>query len=89
MKTITCVRCGNERVVTVVRDNPKTCYSCRAKAVVTVHGPHGKCLPWRGAFADDDVTPIDSVGNPVLPGRRVCGHSDCVSQSHVVDSEIQ
>jgi hypothetical protein len=43
----------------------------------------GKCLPWHGGFAVDDVTPIDDDGAAVLPGVRLCGHNDCVNISHI------
>jgi hypothetical protein len=31
--------------------------------VQTVHTKQGKCLPWHGGFAADDVTPLDDEGN--------------------------
>lgn len=34
-------------------------------------------------FADDEVTPVDDDGVPVLPGVRMCGHTDCVNPDHV------
>jgi hypothetical protein len=32
----------------------------------------------------DEVTPVDDDGQPVLPGVRSCGHTDCVAHYHVV-----
>lgn len=32
---------------------------------------------------DNDWNPIDSKGNLVLPGVRVCGFRDCVSPTHI------
>ena len=50
----------------------------------TVHTKQGKCLPWHGGFAADDITPLDDEGKPVLPGVRGCGHNDCVNPSHII-----
>ena len=53
----------------------------------TVHTKKGKCLPWHGGFAKDDVIPLDDDGRLVLPGVRGCGHNDCVNPSHVIKWE--
>ena len=53
----------------------------------TVHTKKGKCLPWHGGFAGDDVTPLDDDGRLVLPGVRGCGHNDCVNPSHIMKWE--
>ena len=53
----------------------------------TVHTEKGKCLPWHGGFAKDDVTPLDDDGRLVLPGVRGCGHNDCVNPSHIIKWE--
>ena len=29
------------------------------------------------------MTPIDELGKEFMPGKRVCGNSDCVLPSHV------
>jgi len=48
------------------------------------------CQPWRGRV-DEDFNPIDEKLRPYLPGRRTCGHKDCVNRSHVVSpiSELE
>lgn len=40
------------------------------------------CLPWPGDL-DEQNRPVDDEGKLVAPGRRVCGHSDCMSPEHV------
>jgi hypothetical protein len=47
----------------------------------------GKCYPWAGRFAADEVTPVDDDGVPVFPGVRSCGHNDCVNVAHVIGYE--
>jgi len=34
-------------------------------------------------FGSDWVTPIDEDGAEVMPGKRTCGHKDCVNPDHV------
>jgi len=34
-------------------------------------------------FERDEITPVDDDGVAVMPGRRVCGNSDCVNPDHV------
>ena len=81
---ITCERCGYEWTVNSIRRNSRLCTSCRARKVQTVHTKEGKCIPWHGRFAEDQITPIDDDGNPVLPGIRICHHYDCCAPSHVI-----
>jgi len=52
--------------------------------VQTVHTKEGKCIPWAGYYAADDVTPLHDDGTPVSPGVRSCGHNDCVNPSHII-----
>ena len=44
-----------------------------------------KCHPWHGRFDVDQVTPITEDGEVFRPGRRLCGHSDCVNSRHIVE----
>jgi len=88
MATITCTRCGFEWTVNTIRRNPNLCTSCRARKVQTVHTKQGKCIPWHGNFAADQVTPVDDYGNPVMPGIRACGNQDCVAPSHCVGGPL-
>ena len=74
-----CLRCGIVWEVNSVRNNQEICYSCRSRK----QGKVGDCIIWQGHYSDDFVTPIDDDGNEVLPGKRKCGHKDCVSPSHI------
>jgi len=87
MAMVECTRCGYEWEVTTVRKNHNLCASCRARKVQSVHTVKGKCIPWHGHFAPDQITPVDDDGEIVMPGLRACGHSDCVSPNHVIDSQ--
>ena len=81
------MRCGFEWEVATQRKPENYCPSCRAKQVQTVDIGGDKCHPWQGRFDVDDVTPILEDGSPVKPGRRICGHSDCVNSRHIVEGE--
>lgn len=83
MPVITCERCGFQWELNSTRQKTVLCASCRARKVQTVHTAKGKCLPWHGNFASDDITPVDDNGFPVLPGVRRCGHNDCCNPAHV------
>ena len=82
MPVVTCERCGYEWTINSIRKDTILCSSCRATKVLTVHTIHGKCVPWHGEFAKDMVTPIDHQGELVMPGKRSCGHADCVNPRH-------
>lgn len=81
---VTCRRCGFSWDATNARKNVAQCASCRARPARTVNSVDlGRCRPWRGMFERDEITPVDDDGVPVMPGRRVCGNSDCVNPDHV------
>jgi hypothetical protein len=63
------------------------CQSCKARKVTVIETPNQRCLPWHGQFGYDMVTPVDELGNPVLPGERVCGNLDCVEVAHIKRKE--
>jgi len=42
-----------------------------------------KCIPHQGEFFEDGVTPM-SDGTAILPGKRICNHSDCVNPKHIL-----
>jgi hypothetical protein len=84
MPGVECERCGFEWTVKSVRRRALLCASCRAQRVQTVHTDSGKCIPWSGHYAADEITPVDDDGSPVLPGVRSCGHTDCVYVGHVI-----
>ena len=83
MAVIECRRCGLRWDSNTARKNVLFCTSCRARKAKTV--PYGvdRCVPWHGLFAEDELTPVDDDGNPVLPGSRFCGKKDCVNVDHV------
>jgi len=84
MPVIQCERCGFEWELNSSRQKTVLCASCRARKVQTVHTKQGKCIPWAGYYAADDVTPLHDDGTPVSPGVRGCGHNDCVNPSHII-----
>jgi hypothetical protein len=59
------------------------CQSCRTRRAITVTDGEFKCLPWHGRFAPDLTTPLDDLGEPVLPGTRICRNLDCVNPEHI------
>lgn len=84
-----CERCGFVWELSSSRQKTMLCASCRAKKVQTVHTRKGKCIPWHGNFAADEVTPVDDNGDPFLPGVRLCGHNDCCNISHIQERETE
>ncbi len=59
------------------------CQSCRTRRSTTVNTGELKCIPWHGRFAPDLVTPLNELGEPILPGNRICGMLDCVNPEHI------
>ena len=80
-----CKRCGYERP-----DPPKSrrseipdlCSSCTAKPTKMVMTAYGKCRPHQGRFDDND-NPLKPNGQLYRPGRRLCGHRDCIAKTHI------
>lgn len=71
------------------------CTDCRAVAAAgrnarnrarptpsRVEGLSQPCLAWLRDFDDLDH-PITPSGDLVAPGRRLCGHSDCIEPTHI------
>jgi hypothetical protein len=88
MPRVQCDRCGFEWQVSSRRGKVILCASCRARKVQTLTlTDDGKCFPWAGRFAADEVTPVDDDGQPMFPGVRGCGHNDCVNVAHVIGYE--
>jgi len=83
MAWIECRRCGLRWDSNVSNRNAQVCSSCRATRAKTVNGAFGKCHPWHGDFAEDEVTPVDIEGVAILPGKRKCGKQDCVNIEHI------
>jgi hypothetical protein len=88
MPEVQCERCGFRWTVSSRRGRTILCASCRARKVQTISlTDDGKCMPWHGHFAADEITPLDDDGNPVFPGVRSCGNNDCCNPQHVIGYE--
>jgi hypothetical protein len=83
MSVIECRRCGLRWDSNTARKNVLLCSSCRARKAKTVPSGIDKCFPWHGMFGNDELTPVDEEGFPVLPGDRICGRKDCVNVEHI------
>lgn len=79
MPSQTCLRCGFVWEISLSRNNPENCESCRTTKKNRIR----ECIVWHGHFAADFVTPIDENGVEVMPGIRTCGNKDCVNVSHI------
>lgn len=79
----TCDRCGFVWTYRQPRFVDGLCSSCSALREVVLRRGRFACQPWQGRFADDDVTPVNGAGSPILPGPRYCGNSDCVNPKHI------
>lgn len=94
-----CDRCGQpvcRRVIskrlTRKSETPKRCFACLAKPVVRIAYQHpvlGEiwCNPYEGNL-NDDLYPVDDLGELYLPGERICGHKDCVNSNHIVPFKV-
>ena len=81
---IICNRCGYSWVVAPQKRERTDlfCVSCRARPAKVVQYGNLKCIPHKGDFAEDGITPV-SGGSEVLPGKRICNHSDCINPKHI------
>jgi DNA-directed RNA polymerase subunit RPC12/RpoP len=81
---VVCRKCGFKWVVATKSRGRKDllCVSCRAKPQKTIQYGDLRCVPHVGDL-DLQLRPVDEDGL-ILPGVRVCGHSDCVNPKHVV-----
>ncbi len=81
---ILCNRCGYAWVVAPQKRERTDlfCVSCRARPAKVVQYGNLKCIPHKGDFAEDGITPL-SGGDEVLPGIRICNHADCVNPKHI------
>ena len=86
---VECEVCGFKWAVNSAKRGRKDllCISCRAKPAISIQYGQMRCLPWP-ADVDEQLRPVTADGFLVLPGKRVCGHSDCVQQSHVVAGDL-
>jgi hypothetical protein len=78
----TCLICNETWSVHEGRENKQIfCRMCRSHESAIDYGHDDPCLPWRGNFDADD-NPIKGT-TLYLPGNRICGHRDCVQDSHI------
>lgn len=79
---LVCTRCGIDlSQYALDHPNPETMGLCRDCRPVRTRLRSGHCNPWMGEV-DDDFNPIRN-GKLYLPGKRTCGHKDCVKRSHI------
>jgi hypothetical protein len=81
---LVCKRCGYTVFVAADKRRRKDglCSDCRRRPARSInYGLPKPCLPWSGDYDLDD-NPIE-YGRLVLPGERICKHSDCVEPTHV------
>jgi len=82
---VECRRCGFKWAVNAEKRGRKDllCISCRVKPAKTIQYGKLRCTPHQGKL-DADLNPIDDEGNFVLVGERICGHKDCVNETHIL-----
>jgi hypothetical protein len=95
---LACKKCGQsvckanvEKRRSRKKDNPEWCSACLAKPVARISYMHSVlgeiwCIPHVGDV-NDDLYPVDALGELYKPGERICGHKDCVNSQHVVASK--
>ena len=77
-----CRRCC---IIVVYKNKKKRiaqCVDCRAKPQNVITYGDNKCVVWNGDFHPETDWPMLN-GELVLPGKRTCGHSDCVNAEHI------
>jgi hypothetical protein len=91
---ITCIGCGQNISVSLWgkrkernRQDWRKCGDCTATQTnkITVHHPVLgliQCHPHLGDV-NELWQPLDDKGNLYRPGKRLCGHKDCVNTAHV------
>jgi hypothetical protein len=82
---LTCARCGFTEFVPADKRKrkDKLCGDCRRRPAKSInYGRSKSCKPHHGEFDLED-NPIQ-LGELLLPGKRVCGHSDCVETTHIL-----
>ena len=82
---VECRRCGFKWAVNAEKRGRKDllCISCRVKPATTIQYGQLRCIPHQGSL-NDDLHPVDDDGNLFLEGIRICGHSDCVNDKHII-----
>lgn len=94
---LTCSRCGIEEtlqrltyVKRINRDDPSA-DSCKDCAINDGRkhrrlGIKTDCNPHSGEL-DDNLRPIDKDFRLYRPGKRICGKSDCIKGTHILEGE--
>lgn len=84
LNEVECRRCGWKWVVNPAKKHDRSllCKSCRVKPAKVIQYGVLRCEPHVGKV-NDDLDPIDDLGNLIMPGLRTCGHRDCVNPKHV------
>ena len=77
-----CRRCGIIVVLKNRKRNFVNCKDCLAKPQTVVSYGENSCTAWNGDFHPETDWPMLN-GELVLPGKRSCGHSDCVNAEHI------
>ncbi len=85
----TCTRCGFVWKKSEPRFVNGICSSCTALKGRPLQPRRSTCQPWTGRFASDDITPVDNLGQPHLPGPRLCKNADCVNPKHITKERNQ
>lgn len=82
---VECRRCGFKWAVNAGKRGRKDllCISCRVKPAVTIQYGKLRCTPHQGKI-DADLNPVNELGQPIFVGERICGHKDCVNESHIL-----
>jgi hypothetical protein len=82
---VECRRCGFKWAVNAEKRGRKDllCISCRVKPAKTIQYGKLRCTPHQGKL-DADLNPIDDEGNLIFEGERICGHKDCVNETHIL-----
>ena len=82
---VECRRCSFVWTVAADKRGRKDllCINCRARKQKVITYGELRCEPHEG-LVDNDLNPIDEQGKLLKVGERVCGHKDCMNDTHIV-----
>jgi len=82
---VECRRCGFMWAVAAEKRGRKDllCINCRARKQAVIQYGVLRCIPHEG-LVDVNLNPIDESGKLLKAGERVCGHKDCMNETHIV-----
>jgi len=71
-------------------DHCKDCIATPRKLEISIHPKLGRieCHPYTGEL-NELWQPINAVGDLYLPGERICKHSDCVNEEHILNPKLK